>query len=47
MDEDFVCEDCRGYAEEKRPCPYNEAMGGMMFELYLCDACYQLREEEI
>ena len=46
-DEDNICEDCRGYAEQKRPCPYNEQMGGGTYELYLCDECYRQREEEV
>ena len=41
------CEDCTSYADEKRPCPYNKEMGGLTHEVWLCDACYKQREQDV
>ena len=44
---DHVCEDCGGHADEKRACAYNEGMGGLRHEVWLCLECYQKREYEL
>ena len=44
---EYECEDCGGYAAEKRPCPYNEGMGGLLHEVWLCNTCYKEREYEL
>jgi hypothetical protein len=44
---EHVCEDCDGYADEERPCPYNEGMGGLTHMVWLCDRCYKQREYEL
>lgn len=47
MSEENTCEDCGGYAEEKRECPYNEGMGGFSHLVWLCNICYNQREYEL
>jgi hypothetical protein len=39
----YQCEDCGGFAQEERECPYNEEMGGMSHMVWLCNTCYSDR----
>jgi len=44
---EHICEDCGEYAEEKRECPYNEGMGGLLHLVWLCYSCYKQRSYEL